>query len=656
MRLKNIKNNHVFRISIGIAIIVLIMAAEVASASEFLVFNGEQKYVETDYGFQYFYRMDRDTIPSSWPSNWISPADYWNGVWQIRVQVKTRPSGTETKAFTFQPCIWQLPSNHNTTIAAELEACGSQFTMSNLGTYMNTNGPLASWWQKASGAQKPDFTRPYDIKRMGLVLRQASPECFITPYPSVEPKCWEQRYNYIPFDFHLTIVAVSRGSTFSGWSNYPISVGTNPGLPGLSVSISESSDPVTSGGTSQVTSRVTSGGIAVSGALVSVSTTCGSLSSYSGTTNSNGDLPITYTAQTVTSQQTCTISATASKTGYSSGSGSDLITVNPVSSTPTNPSGSIKNAGFESGTTSWVFHTDGTGTFTAASPGYGGTALAANLALNSGGTNVQLYQTGIPLEPNTRYRLSFAAKSSSGHDMIVYLHKHLTPYTNYGLNNYLAPLTTCWQTFSTEFTTTGFAGTVNDARLRFWLAPFAAAGDTYNIDNVILEKMSTQVPPPVIIPPPVIVSPIYLIKNLGFESGTISWLVDPPASVAFSTASPGYEGNYAANLALSSGTGVQLYQKDIILEPNTRYRLSFAAKSSTGHDLMVYLHKHGSPYTNYGLSYTAVLSTIWQPFSIEFTTTGFSGAVTDGRLRFWLAPFATAGDTYNIDNVRLEKI
>jgi hypothetical protein len=71
---------------------------------------------------------------------------------------------------------------------------------------------------------------------------------------------------------------------------------------------------------------------------------------------------------------------------------------------------------------------------------------------------------------------------------------------------------------------------------------------------------------------------------------------------------------------------------------------------------MVYLHKHGSPYTNYGLSYTAVLSTIWQPFSIEFTTTGFSGAVTDGRLRFWLAPFATAGDTYNIDNVRLEKI
>jgi hypothetical protein len=147
-----------------------------------------------------------------------------------------------------------------------------------------------------------------------------------------------------------------------------------------------------------------------------------------------------------------------------------------------------------------------------------------------------------------------------------------------------------------------------------------------------------------------------IINNPGFESGTISWLVDPPASVAFSTASPGYEGNYAANLALSSGTGVQLYQKDIILEPNTRYRLSFAAKSSTGLDLTVYLHKHGSPYTNYGLSYNADLGTNWQIFATEFTTSSFTGTVNDGRLRFWIAPFGAAGDIYNIDNVRLETI
>ncbi|HWR26755.1 MAG TPA: carbohydrate binding domain-containing protein, partial [candidate division Zixibacteria bacterium] len=149
----------------------------------------------------------------------------------------------------------------------------------------------------------------------------------------------------------------------------------------------------------------------------------------------------------------------------------------------------MKNPGFESGTTSWVFHTGGAGTLAAVSPGYGGTTKASKLTLNSRSTNIQLYQTGVTLEPNTSYRLSFAAKSSSGHDLTVYLHKHLTPYTNYGLS-YKADLSTSWQTFSTDFTSSGFTDTVNDGRLRFWLAPFAVAGDTYYIDDVQLEKIT----------------------------------------------------------------------------------------------------------------------------------------------------------------------
>jgi hypothetical protein len=83
--------------------------------------------------------------------------------------------------------------------------------------------------------------------------------------------------------------------------------------------------------------------------------------------------------------------------------------------------------------------------------------------------------------------------------------------------------------------------------------------------------------------------------------------------------------------------------------------LSFAAYSTSGNDLSVILIKQGSPYTNYGLSYTANLGTSWQTFSTEFTTKGFIGTINDGRLMFNLAPFAT-GDTYYIDMVILEKI
>ncbi|MFZ3167688.1 MAG: GDSL-type esterase/lipase family protein, partial [Candidatus Methanoperedens sp.] len=109
----------------------------------------------------------------------------------------------------------------------------------------------------------------------------------------------------------------------------------------------------------------------------------------------------------------------------------------------------IKNAGFELEETFWTFHTDGSGVFNVAPPGYEGNN-AAVLSLNSGGANIQLYQEETILEPNTRYRLSFAAYSTSGHDLAVNLIKHDTPYTNYGLN-FTADLGTDWQTFATEF-------------------------------------------------------------------------------------------------------------------------------------------------------------------------------------------------------------
>ncbi|CAG1001530.1 hypothetical protein METP3_03352 [Methanosarcinales archaeon] len=148
----------------------------------------------------------------------------------------------------------------------------------------------------------------------------------------------------------------------------------------------------------------------------------------------------------------------------------------------------IENQGFESGTTSWQFFTDGIGAFSTVSPGYEGTN-AANIILGSSGSNIQLYQYGITLEQNTAYRLSFSAYSTNGNDLKVKLFKHDSPYTNYGLD-FTADLGTSWSTFTTEFTTAGFSGAVNDARLQFWLAPFVASAETYYIDDIRLEKVS----------------------------------------------------------------------------------------------------------------------------------------------------------------------
>ena len=99
-------------------------------------------------------------------------------------------------------------------------------------------------------------------------------------------------------------------------------------MPPLNVSVTAAIDPVTPGGYSQVTVRVTTTkGTPLSDASVSVSATGGSLSPTSGTTDSKGEFKSTYTAPSVETTQTYTISATASKAGYISGSGSATITV-----------------------------------------------------------------------------------------------------------------------------------------------------------------------------------------------------------------------------------------------------------------------------------------------------------------------------------------
>ena len=388
----------------------------------------------------------------------------------------------------------------------------------------------------------------------------------------------------------------------------------------------------------------------------------------------------------------------------------------------------INNPGFESGMTTWNFFTDGTGSFRVTSPGYEGNN-AAILALNNIGSNTQLYQTGISLEPDTKYRLSFSAYSDTGDDLSVRLFKHYSPYASY-MPEYKVNLGTSWQTFTTEFNTAGLTSAVNDGRLMFWFSPFATSGDIYHIDDVRLEKLISSNVPMIVIPPEsqtvmvgepatfsiiangtetlsyqwqkngvdipgeiyasytipgttlqdngstyrvIVTNPAgsvisedatlfltslpNLITNPGFESEKTSWNFFTDGTGSFMAASPGYEGNNAAVLALNNiGSNVQLYQTRISLEPDTNYRLSFSAYSNTGNDLSVRLIQHYSPYASYMPEYKADLGKSWQTFIVEFNTTGLTNTITDGRLMFWLSPFAAAGDTYYIDDIRLENL
>ena len=141
-----------------------------------------------------------------------------------------------------------------------------------------------------------------------------------------------------------------------------------------------------------------------------------------------------------------------------------------------------------------------------------------------------------------------------------------------------------------------------------------------------------------------------ILQNGDFEAGQTGWNCK---NCAWSVVSPGYGGSgHAGQVVVSGGSSWELRQYNLALEPNTAYRLRFEGKADGSRNLSVQLLKHGSPYTNYGLSESVSLNTGWQTTSYEFTTSGFSSPVNDARLR--LRIYATG--VYHFDNVVLEKV
>lgn len=152
----------------------------------------------------------------------------------------------------------------------------------------------------------------------------------------------------------------------------------------------------------------------------------------------------------------------------------------------------IQNFCFANGLEKWQFFQEGgqaSYTLSNDNPFVG--AYSAQIAIETRGRNMQFYQSGIHLQPNTTYRLQFAARSSDGQDMSVWLHQHKRPYLTYGLGGRegRVDLVPYWRWYSITFTTPDRAD-MSNARLRFWFKPYAHNGTVYHLDKVMLRPVS----------------------------------------------------------------------------------------------------------------------------------------------------------------------
>ncbi len=139
----------------------------------------------------------------------------------------------------------------------------------------------------------------------------------------------------------------------------------------------------------------------------------------------------------------------------------------------------LVNGDFSDGFTGWTFHAPKGSSFDIE---HG----MARLEVATRSDNIQLYQAGVVLEPETRYLLTFTAAANGTHTLAVHMHRNGVPYDSFGLANYIADVDREAKSFATYFTTP--KGVLDDGRLRIWLAPYADKGSVYRIGHVSLVK------------------------------------------------------------------------------------------------------------------------------------------------------------------------
>ena len=297
---------------------------------------------------------------------------------------------------------------------------------------------------------------------------------------------------------------------------------------------------------------------------------------------------------------TYNVSLTVTDNSGNTDTESITITVDPEPNSCVFASGNgVSNGSFEDSLNDWIYHNNGSGTASVSNVDSQHCDYVAKLDFNATGSNVQLYQQTVSLDAATDYTFSFTAKASTPRTIKIYLHKHTSPYNSYGINGFTVNLTTEWKTYTYDFKSQGFTGSVNNGRLRFWLVT-AQPGDTMLFDNIIIQKQGIE--PPVPVAPSIQIQPqdvsaftgqsaIFSVSAQGTAPLQYQWQRDGldiagANSASYSTDSlsladdgASFSVDISNSVASVSSNAVQL---TVSVPPNQEPVASFVANNTTG--------------------------------------------------------------------------
>jgi hypothetical protein len=215
-RLANSILNRIILISL-----VFSFLPRLGQGAEFVILNDVIAYPNTtdDNGFYFFY------YNSSMPANWTTPNDYVNGEVWTRYEIISQATST---TLGLQFGIWQkLPPVTGTLY----ESMASVSLLYGPGTIATDHSSPNTWWTYNGGV---DFTKMDQVWHFGINPYKMVP--YQQQIRQENPDVWAERFTYwFPMTVRVTVVAVSAGSTFSGWNNY---LGVKPATPSYTINYS----------------------------------------------------------------------------------------------------------------------------------------------------------------------------------------------------------------------------------------------------------------------------------------------------------------------------------------------------------------------------------------------------------------------------------
>lgn len=170
---------------------------------EILVFDSIVTTTDEDHGFFFF------NPPKKFGINWIFPYNFYNGTFYFRFKVIDLPNDT---SLMINFCIWADIEGDWITWK---ETCSDHIYIAGKGTFTAQSVP-SKWWNKNVPV---DFSRVNDFERMGIAL-WCDDYRNLSDWTYPESSCWGDREILLPLTLRITVVAVAKGSTFSGWASY----------------------------------------------------------------------------------------------------------------------------------------------------------------------------------------------------------------------------------------------------------------------------------------------------------------------------------------------------------------------------------------------------------------------------------------------------